>query len=110
MRMQKIIAQILILLMLFSNAVWAIDSDFVSSNHFSSKSEPHTDTDDTDGLTPHHNDSEDSDHCCHGAAHLIGLMSIKVMRTVKIKDAAQLQRVATLVSYKHLPPTPPPTH
>lgn len=101
--MRKMIAQFLILLMLFSNAAWAVDSDFVSSSHDSSVSQQNTDIDHD------HNNSEDNDHCCHGAAHLIGLTSLKSVRTVKIKDSAQLQTVTTLVSYNHLPPTPPPT-
>ncbi len=101
--MHKTIAQFLILLMLFSNAVWAVDSDFISSSHTSSSSSQQT-------ADIEHNDSDDGDHCCHGAAHLIGLTSIKSMPTVKIKDSRQSQSVTTLVSFNHLPPTPPPTH
>ncbi len=110
--MRKTVAKLLIILMLFSNAAWAMDSDYLSSDHNSSVSEQVSDADFFGEVVSllQHNDSEDNDHCCHGAAHMIGMTSIKVTPVVKIKDIVQLQVATTLISYRHLPPTPPPTY
>ena len=107
--MQKLTAQFLILFMLFANAAWALDSEFMvadhesTSSHILDKLQIDVELDDE-----RHNNSEDSDHCCHGAAHLIGLTSVKLMRTEKVKEVAELQIVTRLISFKQLPPTPPP--
>ncbi len=108
--MRKKIAKFLILLMLFSNAAWAMDS---SATAFFGHGAEQVQIDNDSDSHPHdqqtQQDLEHSDHCCHGAAHLIGITSIKLLQIDATKDVAHLQAVTILISFNNLPPTPPPT-
>jgi len=106
--MRRTIAKFLVLLMLFSNAAWAMDTS--SSAFFGHSAEQvQLNSINIDHSPSDQQDLEHSDHCCHGVAHLIGMTSVKLTHIDKTRGVAQLQRVTTLISYKHLPPTPPPT-
>jgi len=107
--MQKTIAKVLILLVLFSNAAWAMDTcaaAFFGHNLEQVKLQLDSDT---DKAPVGQQDLEHAEHCCHGVAHLIGMPSVKLTPITKSRDVGYLQNVTTLISFKHLPPTPPPT-
>lgn len=111
--MRKTIAKFLVFLMLLSNAAWAVDAS--ASAFFGHSVEQTQLANNTSDSLQDQNPSEQqnlehNDHCCHGVAHLIGMTSTKLTHIEASRDVGRLQNTTTLISYNHLPPTPPPTY
>jgi len=97
--MKRIISTIMILLLLTSQATMAFDSIDITPDHHHSESSQNA---------PSDHDSHDGDHCCHSAAHFVGLASSITAFQADIEHDSALQTQFSFISQPKLPPTPPP--
>ena len=97
--MKQILSAILILLMLSSQATMAFDSiNIIPDHHHSASSQK----------APSDHDTHDGDHCCHSAAHFVGLAaSISAYQSVT-ESNSDMHAEFSFISQPKLPPTPPP--
>jgi hypothetical protein len=102
--MRKILSVFFLAFLLGNNVVWALDSMDLGQEH---EKQSHS----TQATNQSHNQDQETDscdHCCHGSAHLLGLLSGNSY-TVKVSGSSSTTAgVNTLASREHQPPLPPP--
>jgi len=98
--MRRLIMTIIILGLVTGNIAWAADFD-----------ELNTTTDSSSLISPDHHDTQsqtDCDHCCHGSAHLIGLLPITSIKQVQKSSKYSAVKFIAHITQTYQPPTPPP--
>lgn len=99
--MRGFIMTLIILGLVSGNIAWAADLDELNFS-----------ADDVSTLaSPDHDDPQsqtDCDHCCHGSAHLIGLLPIVTIKHVQTSSTYTAIPFSAHISQTYQPPTPPP--
>lgn len=99
--MRRLIMTLIILGLVTGNIAWAADFDELN---FSA-------ADVGTLVSPDHDDSQsqsDCDHCCHGSAHLIGLLPIAYNKHVQESSRYSAVTFIAHITQTYQPPTPPP--
>jgi len=101
MVMRGITTTLIILGLLTGNIAWAADYDELISS-----------VDDVSTqVSPDHEDplsQTDCDHCCHGSAHLIGLLPVTTTKHVTESNRYSTVTFIANTTQTYQPPTPPP--
>lgn len=87
------------LFVLAANTAWAADFTEVFSGH---------DDETTHVLSHDEANSENCDHCCHGAAHFLGILPTVSLDNSDTHALYLVSKSAAIISRTYQPPTPPP--
>jgi len=99
--MRRLIMTLIILGLVTGNIAWAADFDELNSPVSDSSSLVSPDHDYQQATT-------DCDHCCHGSAHLIGLLPITSIKHVQESSKYSAVTFNANITQTYQPPTPPP--
>jgi hypothetical protein len=102
--MRKALTLFIVFFLLGNNVVWALDSMDFGQEH---EKQSHS----THASNQSHNQDQETDscdHCCHGSAHLCGLLSGNSYTVTVSESSSTTAGVNTHVSREHQPPLPPP--
>jgi len=99
--MRRMIMSLIILGLVTGNIAWAADFDELSFSADTIGTLVSPDHDDTQALS-------DCDHCCHGSAHLIGLLPITAIKNGQESNRYSVIPFLAHITQTYQPPTPPP--
>jgi len=100
--MKRLLITLLISTIFFSGIAWSSDSHEEALYGHASES--------LMDINPHHNQSGNADdHCCHAAAHMLGVFSISSSVIYLARITNTLPSSIGFHSLVVTPPTPPPT-
>ncbi len=101
--MRRFIMTLIIFGLVTGNIAWAADYDEQNSPTSSNGS----------SLVSPDQDNQQSqtecDHCCHGSAHLIGLLAVITTKHVQESNRYSAVTFIANITQTYQPPTPPPT-
>jgi len=99
--MKMFLAIMIVFSLLGSSVVSAFDTVDLIQEHEEQNSTFNISDDETDH-------SLDSDHCCHGAAHFLGIFSVDTETTTPLISHSLTIFHHSLTSQAYQPPLPPP--
>ena len=103
--MRRFVVLFWIFSILASNLAWAIDIDGIA---LPDDVTLHAVADDHGAPAPHDTASDHCNHCCHGSAHLTGLVCLAGSNISLLSYPLPSKSLDVPLSSERVPPTPPP--